>query len=361
VAIPVHAQSPEDDPERTDLIPRIDEFTETRAWRPPAPERPHGGSTNGIRSDELRRERERPDGESKSKRGKHRRPLRKKPLWQELLTLFAVALLLTFLIQHFLGRVYSIPSGSMEKTLHGCPGCTGDRVLVDKLSYAFTDPEPGDVVVFEGPNTWTENDVQEPPSGNVITNTLQQIGALVGLAPPDERDFVKRVIAVGGQTVQCCDEKMRVLVDGRPLDEPYIYWQNGQPDAQQRFDPVLVPEGTIWVMGDNRSDSCDSRCQGGGGIRGVVPIDDVIGKARYIVLPPSRWQGVGDHNPQGGIPFAMGAPTWQQGLPAGFGLIYAWPVLWASRRIRWLVAPARGNDPPPEGDPPDGDAPSARE
>jgi len=220
VAIPVHAQSPEDDSERTDLIPRIDEFTEPQAWRPDAPDRSNGHHTNGAMPGDVLPERERPerpDGDPKSKRGKHRRPLKKKPLWQELLTLFAVALLLTFVIQHFIGRVYSIPSGSMEKTLHGCPGCTGDRVLVDKLTYAFTDPSPGDVVVFKGPNTWTENDIQAPPSGNVVTDTLQSIGAVVGLAPPDERDFVKRVIAVGGQTVQCCDNRMRVLVDGRPV------------------------------------------------------------------------------------------------------------------------------------------------
>jgi signal peptidase I len=250
-----------------------------------------------------------------------------------LLTLLAVALVLTFVIQHFLGRVYSIPSGSMEQTLHGCPGCTGDRVLVDKLVYSFFDPEPGDVVVFEGPEAWTENDVEVPKSGNFLVRGLSQIGALIGLAPPDERDFVKRVVAVGGQTVQCCDDQNRVLVDGRPLDEPYIYWENGGPDARQRFDPVLVPEGTLWVMGDNRSNSCDSRCQGGGGIRGVVPIDKVIGKARYIVLPPDRWRGVGDHNPQAGIPMALGAPSWQQGAPLGLGLVAAWPTLWLGRRI----------------------------
>ncbi|MGH3877649.1 MAG: signal peptidase I [Actinophytocola sp.] len=274
-----------------------------------------------------------------AKRGKHRRPPRKKPIWQELLTLFAVALLLTFLIQQFLGRVYSIPSGSMEKTLHGCPGCTADRVLVDKLTYRFTDPSPGDVVVFEGPNSWTEEDGGVPVSGNAVTNALRSVGALVGLAPPNERDFVKRVVAVGGQTVQCCDNRMRVLVDGRPLQEPYVYWDGGKPNTQQHFEPVLVPEGTLWVMGDNRNGSQDSRFQGGGGIRGVVPLDKVIGKARFVVLPPSRWQGVGDHNPQGGIPFALGAPAWQEGLPAGFGLVAAWPMLWLTRRLRWRLRP----------------------
>jgi signal peptidase I len=98
---------------------------------------------------------------------------------------------------------------------------------------------------------------------------------------------------------------------------------------------VVVPEGTLWVMGDNRSDSCDSRCQGGGGLRGVVPVDKVIGKVRYIVLPPGRWRGVGDHDPQGSATVALGAPGWQQGAPLGLGLVAAWPTMWLGRRIRW--------------------------
>jgi signal peptidase I len=318
VVNPVHASTPEDDPERTELIPKVRDSG-------PAPESRPRHSAGGTGGTESRR----------AKPGRRRRPAKKQPLWRELLTLLAVALVLTFLIQHFLGRVYSIPSGSMEQTLHGCPGCTGDRVLVDKLVYDFSDPEPGDVIVFEGPAAWTENDIQVPKSGNVLVRGLQYVGSLIGLAPPDERDFVKRVIAVGGQTVQCCDEKWRVLVDGEPLDEPYVYWQNGGPEARQRFDPVTVPEGTVWVMGDNRGDSCDSRCQGGGGVRGAVPIDNVIGKARYIVLPPSRWRGIGDHDPQAGDAVALGAPAWQQGVPLGIGLLAAWPVLWLGRRVRW--------------------------
>jgi len=330
VAFPLHERSPEDDSERTDRIPRITARPEHSIVEIAPPSRDTPG-----------RSKSRDTPGPPPSQDKPGRPKRKRPLWRELLTLLAVALLLTFLIQHFLGRVYSIPSGSMEKTLHGCQGCDNDRVLVDKLSYAFVDPEPGDVVVFEGPDTWTEDEDQQQPSGNFVTTTLQQVGALVGLAPPDERDFVKRVIAVGGQTVKCCDEQGRVLVDDRPLEEPYVYWENGKPNARQRFDPVLVPEGTLWVMGDNRNSSFDSRAQGGGGIRGVVPIDDVIGMARYIVLPPSRWQGVGHHNPQDGGPVALGAPVWHQGLPAGIGFAAAWPVLWLGRRIRWTVRPPR--------------------
>ncbi len=337
MAIPVHAQWQEDDPERTDVIPRIEEgYAETPPWQPDAPSRPDGRYVDAYPG-ALPPDRDDIDADAMLKRGKRRRS-RKKPLWQEVLTLLGIALVLTFLIQHFFGRVYSIPSGSMEKTLHGCTGCSNDRILVDKLSYAFVDPDPGDVVVFEGPDSWDEEYGQDL-SSNLVTGALQSIGALVGLAPPDESDFVKRVIAVGGQTVECCDPKGRVIVEGRPLDEPYVYWKDGKPNGKQRFDPVVVPEGTIWVMGDNRNNSRDSRFQGGGGIRGVVPIDKVIGKARYIVLPLSRWQGVGDHDPQDGIPVAMGAPAWQQGLPAGVGFVAAWPMLWLSRRIRLVIRP----------------------
>ncbi|GLW94518.1 hypothetical protein Aglo03_53340 [Actinokineospora globicatena] len=277
--------------------------------------------------------------EERPKGGRHRRPPRRQPLWREILTLVAVALLLTFLIQHFIGRVYSIPSGSMEQTLHGCPGCSGDRVFVDKVVYVFRDPTPGDVVVFKGPNTWTEHDADMEDSGNAVTRALRYAGSFIGIAPPDERDFVKRVIAVGGQTVECCDEQNRVLVDGKPLDEPYIYWENGNPNSQKDFARVTVPEGTLWVMGDNRNNSSDSRFQGGGGVRGVVPLGKVIGKARYIVLPPSRWRGIGDHNPQAGP--ELSAAGWHQGVPLGVGLAAAWPLLWLGRRVKDALTPRK--------------------
>jgi signal peptidase I len=317
VVNPVDFVAPEDDPDRTQLIPRFDGRH--------LPRQPNDPSRT-------------PDGPEPPKpipRGRHRRS-KKQPLWREILILFSVAILLTILIQAFIGRVYSIPSGSMEQTLHGCPGCDGDRVLVDKLVYRFSDPAPGDVVVFRGPDAWTNNDAEPQRSDNLLVRGLQQLGALVGLAPPDERDFVKRVIATGGQTVECCDKDNHVLVDGLPLDEPYIFWEDGRPGTQAPFPKVRVPEGTLWVMGDNRNDSCDSRCQGGGkdvngGLNGVVPVDLVIGKARFIVLPPSRWQGVGDHDPQAQ---ALSAPAWQQGLPAGIGFLAAWPVLWLGRRMR---------------------------
>ncbi len=258
---------------------------------------------------------------------------KKPPLWRELLVLAATALVLTVLIQTFLVRVYVIPSQSMEQTLQGCPGCNNDRVLVDKLVYDFADIEPGEVVVFRGPDSWGRNDFVAEESSNPVVRGLRSVGSLVGLAPPDERDFVKRVIAVGGQTVECCDEQHRVKVDGKPLDEPYIYWQPGtSPENHEPFEPVKVPEGHLWVMGDNRTNSTDSRKQGGGGVAGTVPEENVIGKARVIVLPPSRWQGIGDHNPQAAA--ALGAPAWQDAVPAGAGLAAAWPVLFFTRKVR---------------------------
>ena len=144
-----------------------------------------------------------------------------------------VALVLTFLIQTFLAKVYVIPSGSMETTLHGCTGCNNDRVLVDKVTYRFGDPEPGDVVVFRGPETWRNSEFTVEETANPLLRALQGLGSLVGLAPPDEKDFVKRVIAVGGQTVACCDPRNRVLVDGQPLDEPYIYYLPEAGPARQ--------------------------------------------------------------------------------------------------------------------------------
>ncbi|WP_246258065.1 signal peptidase I, partial [Amycolatopsis anabasis] len=156
-----------------------------------------------VPSNAAEDEPERPDpdesAESGKRRGKrHRKPKKQRSFWVELPILIVVALVLAFVFQHFFARVYTIPSGSMETTLHGCTGCYGDKVLVDKIVYDFTDPTPGDVVVFKGPEPWTENDAPPQESGNAVVRFFQSIGSVFGLAPPDERDFVKRIIATGG-------------------------------------------------------------------------------------------------------------------------------------------------------------------
>ena len=200
--------------------------------------------------------------------------------------LLLVAFVLALVVKTFFVQAFFIPSGSMEQTLHGCTGCTGDRVLVNKVPYWFGEPEPGDIVVFKGPDTWSpEVTVAEPD--NWFTGALLWLGRTVGVAPPSEDDFVKRVIAVGGQTVQCCDAEGRVTVDGEPLDEPYIF--ENTPIESRAFGPVTVPEGRLWVMGDHRSASADSKAHIGDEYRGTVGVDDVIGKAAVIVWPVSRF------------------------------------------------------------------------
>ncbi|MCU1652541.1 MAG: signal peptidase, partial [Pseudonocardia sp.] len=264
------------------------------------------------------------------KGGRRRRPT----FWRELPMLIVVALLLTFLIQTFLARVYEIPSGSMETTLHGCTGCTNDRVLVDKLSYRFGDPAPGDVIVFRGPTSWEDGEQLAVPSSNALVRGLQSIGSLVGLAPPDEKDLIKRVIAVGGQTVTCCDAQNRITVDGKPLNEPYIYYlPEAGPPTQSDFGPIKVPDGQLWVMGDSRNNSSDSRVPG----HGPIPVANVIGKARFVVLPFSRIKSIDDTNPQR---VALSAPsTAPAGAPLALGVIGAVPLTagrrwWLRRRRR---------------------------
>ncbi|MEU4803467.1 signal peptidase I [Actinosynnema sp. NPDC023587] len=281
-----------------------------------------------------------PDEEKvEESRKRSQKKKRKGSFWRELPILLVVAVGLAFLIQTFLARVYMIPSESMEQTLHGCTSpCFGDRVLVDKLTYDFSDPEPGDVIVFHGPDTWINNDFAPAEPANPVVGFFQGVGALIGIPTANKEDFVKRIIAVGGQTVKCCDDKNRFLVDGKPLDEPYVYWEPGRGTFQDSYDELKIPDGYLFVMGDNRNDSCDSRCQGDKRLGGLVPVDKVVGKARVIVLPPGRWGGVSAQNPQ---VVAIGAPVWQDAVPAGVGLLAAWPVLLVGRRLRGRVRRSR--------------------
>jgi signal peptidase I len=251
-------------------------------------------------------------------RRRQRQPAKKRPFWIELPVLIVIAFALTFLIQTFVAKVYYVPSGSMEQTLHGTAS-GGDRILANKVVYDFRDPKQGDVVVFAGPPTWAPETTIAGPT-TWFGQALQSLGSVVGIAPPNEKDYVKRVIAVGGQTVRCCDDAGNVTVDGRSLDEPYIYepieFLPGQLDckttpnlSRRCFGPVTVPDGQLWVMGDHRSNSADSSygCQGfppesAAMCQGPIPVDNVIGKAIFIVMPPSRWGTIGNPDIDPGNP-----------------------------------------------------------
>jgi signal peptidase I len=264
---------------------------ESPAPEPPA-EKPAAGaagpSDNGAQpaTEAPKTPEEEPAEPAKAKEKK------KQSFWRELPILLAIALVLAIIIKTFLVQAFFIPSSSMEKTLHGCPGCRGDRVLVNKLVYRFHDPRPGDVVVFRGPESWAPEVHIAGPS-NIVQRGLRGLGQLVGIAQPNEKDFIKRVIAVGGQTVQCCDPQGRVMVDGKPLDEPYIYTDGDQDPRLAQFGPITVPPDRLWVMGDHRNASADSRVHISDADLGTISVNDVIGKAFVIVWPPSRWNTLG--------------------------------------------------------------------
>lgn len=188
--------------------------------------------------------------------------------WKELPILIVVALVVAVLIKTFLVQAFFIPSGSMHDTL-----LEGDRVMVNKLAYRFGDPGRGDVIVFDNPQN--SNGDGETIFGALVRHVAESLG----LSSPDSA-LIKRVIAVGGETIEI--RQNQVFVDGVALDEPYVKEGSRMP----RYGPLTVPEGFVFVMGDNRSQSTDSR------VFGPVPEDSIVGKAFVRVWPPSRWGGL---------------------------------------------------------------------
>jgi signal peptidase I len=197
----------------------------------------------------------------------------------ELPGLILMALVLAILIKTFLVQAFFIPSPSMEPTL-----MVGDRVLVTKIPYYFHDPERGDIIVFSEP------DPKKAPDRGVVGGFLHWLSQSLGVAKPDDEDYIKRVIGLPGDTLTAHGGD--VYVNGVQIDEPYLTQRTAD------FNKVKVPSGMLFVMGDNRANSLDSRF-GLGGVNptkqpnvAFIPIDKVIGKAFFIVWPPSRIGGV---------------------------------------------------------------------
>ncbi|MFB7942868.1 signal peptidase I [Streptomyces sp. NPDC056049] len=210
--------------------------------------------------------------------GNGARPKKQRSFWKELPLLIGIALILALLIKTFLVQAFSIPSESMMNTLK-----KGDRVLVDKLTPWFgSEPERGEVVVFHDPGGWLET--AETPKPNAIQKFL----SFIGLMPSaEEKDLIKRVIAVGGDTISC-KEGGKVVLNGKELDESAYLYPGSMP-CQDSFGPIKVPKDRIWVMGDNRQNSLDSRFHqelpGGG----TIANDQVVGRAVVVAWPLTRW------------------------------------------------------------------------
>jgi signal peptidase I len=284
---------------------------------------------------------------------------KRRPFWVELPVLLAIALVIALVIKTFVVQAFFIPSSSMENTL-----LVGDKVLVNKLVYHFRSIEPGDIVVFSGAGSWTPATPTGTPSSDPIVRVydatlgrlFHSIAGLYG-TPVDETGtvFIKRVIGVPGDHVVCCNAQGRITVNGVALNEQSYLFPGAAPgDAPEgytgRFN-IVVPPGRLWVMGDNRPVSDDSRLRQGNPGHGTIPESAVIGRAFVIVWPPSRWRilGIPSTFSQKGVdspvPAAVSALTSAGGIPvvaaaslpylplaAGFAI--AVPLTWLERRLR---------------------------
>ncbi|MER6566501.1 signal peptidase I [Streptomyces sp. NPDC001093] len=214
----------------------------------------------------------------KVKRKRRRSAVREIPL------LVGVAVLIALVLKTFLVQAFVIPSGSMEQTIR-----IGDRVLVDKLTPWFgAEPQRGDVVVFHDPGGWLADEQTAKKHDPVVVKQLKEGLTFIGLLPSDnEKDLIKRVVGVGGDHVKCCDSQGRVTVNGVPLTEgDYIY--PGDAPSAQPFD-ITVPQGRLWVMGDHRGNSADSRFHQNTPYGGTVSEKSVVGRAVAIGWPIGHW------------------------------------------------------------------------
>jgi len=194
--------------------------------------------------------------------------------WRELPILIVVALAIAIVVKTFLVQAFYIPSESMEPTLQ-----RGDRVLVCRFCYRLSDIERGDVIVFADPDP-------APHDRGPISSALRWLAEGVGVAQPEDEDFIKRVAGLPGDVLEL--RRGQLYVNGEPIDEPYL----ASEEDTRSYGPVTVPDGMLFVLGDNRLVSGDSRLEPEEGGVGLVPVDRVIGRAFVIVWPPGRWGGL---------------------------------------------------------------------
>ncbi|MFC6061452.1 signal peptidase I [Streptomyces ochraceiscleroticus] len=242
----------------------------------------------------------RADRRRQAKRIKRRR---QRSYLKEIPILIGVALAIALVLKTFLVQAFVIPSGSMEQTIQ-----IGDRVLVDKLTPWFgAEPHRGDVVVFKDPNHWLAGERTTVADDAVGVKQVKEALTFIGLLPSaDEQDLIKRVVAVGGDTVKCCDKSGRVTVNGTPLSEPYVH--PGNPPSQLKFE-VNVPTGRLFVMGDHRSNSADSRYHLDEPYRGTVAESSVVGRAVVIAWPFDHWKRLEEPDTYASVRDAPGAPA----------------------------------------------------
>jgi signal peptidase I len=291
--------------------------------------------------------------------------------WRELPVLVVLALVIALVIKTFVVQAFFIPSGSMQNTLE-----IGDKVLVNKLVYRFRSIQPGDIIVFDGSGSWTtappaptSSDVVVRLYDDTLLKLFRSIGGLFGTAP-GQTDFIKRVIGVPGDHVACCNAQGLVTINGVPLHEKsFLYPGNTAGEAplgESGHFNLTVPKGRLWVLGDHRAISDDSRGHVDDPGNGTIPENMVIGRAFLIVWPPSRWRvlpipptflqpgiaakatAAGARDPAAGPAATRSANTAAAAelpaevrvgaeppyLPLGGGVAAALPLTWLTRRLR---------------------------
>jgi len=285
-----------------------------------------------------------------------RRKRRQRSFWRELPILVAIALLLAVIIKTFAIQAFWIPSGSMENTLE-----INDRVLVNKIVYHTRPIHRGDIVVFNGDGSWDPGTI--PVNGNIFQQFAEGFASMFGFGHPGDI-LIKRVIGIPGDHVACCDAEGRVTVNGVPLNEQsYLY--PGSAPSLSRFN-IVVPAGRLWVMGDNRFYSDDSRDHQGDPGDGTIPESAVIGRAFIIIWPPSRWRilpipatfeqpalngshaaaaSAGGAQPAAAELLSARAEPTPQTVPLALGFAGAIPLTWLQRRVRRRLATRRPRGP----------------
>ncbi len=207
---------------------------------------------------------------------------------REFPVLVVVALLVSFVIKSFFVQFFFIPSGSMQNTLQ-----IQDRVAVNKLPFVSDEIKRGDVVVFRDPANWLPEPL--PETGNKIVLKAKEALVVVGVLPNPAKQFlVKRVIGVAGDNVICCDKDGLLTINGKKTSEPYVF--AGNTPSDMNFN-VTVPEGKVWVMGDHRGASADSRYHQDDVNNGFVPVSKITGRVFGIIWPLSNFGSVPSLDP----------------------------------------------------------------
>jgi len=263
-----------------------------------------------------------------------------KKFWRELVVIITAAAVLTLLVKAFVVQVYRIPSPSMQNTL-----MVGDRVLVNKLVYHFRSVDRGDIIVFSGQDSWGPD--APPPASNPVVRIFDDALSGIGLHS-GQTYYIKRVIGLPGDHVACCDAQGRVTVNGVPLDETSYLAPGAQPSSSP-FN-VVVPAGRLWVMGDNRDDSADSRSHQMERFpgQGTIPENEVVGRAFLVIWPvsqftdlpiPSTFQQAALHSGTAGAPvLQVGGTALVLGGKA-LGVVAAAPVAGTASAAGVISAP----------------------